>query len=855
MNLREHSGKRAAEAPVRRAHEFPADIVRAGGRTTKVTYRLQCARCQRASVYEAVSIKSDARVAAKFEQRGWLLGKTRNADICPSCLSGDPDAKLADNHPTNNPAEMVLSPGQLAEQLFMPRKEGGSTPVVVSVQGTRGMSRARQQAEASASSVFTKGPIGANRPTLSLGGAKPEARAAADAVFKSPAQKSAQRAQPSEAAGRSFDSDRSEADSSLKKDMSILASALTSMAEQVTLMAQVQAAQIAANSDKADLHALLAKQTEVLSRLAPVIAASQNLTAGDVTSQPETTSPAAVPASADDAQANAGGEVPKIAESAKANAETTAQETPEAAGVPTPAAEAAPPRVLPSLISAEPKVPAVSEPDKDSKAARKKPRANAKSKAKSAPRVAAPAAAKTPKPAAAVKSGVVDGEAAATGKRFRRTKAQMEEFRLEQQRLADLGLKRGRGRPPKTALTAEQIAAIAASDDPEAARAEAEAAARTKVAAEAKPEERASEAQAPAAPIEQVDAAPGVAIEPAAVPAKAGRKSKATAASNEAVASAAANPVARGRKARTKAEVALAPAAAAKKSAAKKTAKAVAVSKQESAPASEAQVAASPKTRGRVRKETADVAAAAAVAAPASQPEGATTPKKRGRPRKETTVADAAGTLEAAPVPAPATKARGGTPKAVAAAEAPLAPETSAAPAAKPRGRPRKDASEAASVNIAETAAAVMSAPAKRPRGRPRKDAVAAADTTSAPKPARKAPAAAKASAAQERVSSINWAKVKVTPDVMVLSSGKATTMQIGRKIWESAGFADDEPVFVLSDGPDIRITKQAGGRKPTSAEGSVITLKVPSNGAASLWKIKYAVEGGALFLHGQLSS
>lgn len=889
MNLRAHSERRPAEAPARRVHEFPADIVRAGGQTTKVTYKLQCARCQRASVYEAVSIKSDARVAAKFEQRGWLLGKSRNADICPACLSGDPDAKLADNQSTNNPAEMVLSPGQLAEQLFMPMKKGESSPVVV-VEGTRRMSRARQQAEASASSVFTKGPIASNRPTLSLGGTKSETRAAADAVFKSPAPKTTQPAQPSEAVGRSFDSGRSDADSSLRKDMSVLASALTSMAEQIGLMAQVQAASIAENRDKVDLHALLAKQTEMLARLAPVVAGSQNLPAdgpSEIAAQPldlVSAPPEAVPASVNDAQANAIGEAPKVAEPAEANAETSAQATTESAVVPAAAPETAAPRVLPSLISSMPQAPALSETGKPSKAARTKPRANAKAKAPTVKVARAAARKPAAKPAEAA-SPVVLNEAstggaavkqASSGKRFRRTKAQMDEFRREQQTLEALGLKRGRGRPSKQALSAEQIAAIAASPDPEAARAEilaqmqrqAQVEARAKVKAKKRAKAEAKKAKAAAeeaaraeaeasasanetAAAEQTSAAPEAVADAAPAAPKRGRKSKSAVSAIDEVAAVVEVPKRGGRKAKAPAVEALpTEAAPAKKAAARKAAKDQAVE----APSTE--VAPVQKAAAKKAAKAVEVAPPAEPVPP-PQPQAAPAPKPRGRPRKDASVVAAAGTPVAAPVAVsePAPKRRGRKPKAVAAAEAPAAAEVVAAPAAKPRGKTKKDATVAASANVAQTAAADVSTPAKRPRGRPRKDATAPVSTAAAPKKERKASAATKAPAAKERISAINWAKAKLTPDVMVLSSGKFTTMQIGRKIWEAAGFTDDESVFVLSDGQEIRITKQAGGRKPTSSRGSVITLKVPSIGEASLWKIKYAIEGDALFLHGQLAS
>lgn len=824
MHLRDQSGKPTADASVRRAHEFPADIVRAGGRPTKVTYKLQCSRCQRASVYEANGIKSDARVAEKFEQRGWLLGKMRDADVCPTCLGRDPNSQLANDQSSNNPAEMVLSPGQLAELVFMPKKMGEGSPVVVEVQGARRMSRARQQAEASLSSVFS----GA-KPTLTLGGVKPEPRAAAEAVFRAPVPRaSVPPAQSSEAGGRPFASDRSEADGALRKDMSVLAAALTSMAEQISLMAQVQAAAIVENRDKADLHALLQKQNiELISRIAPVVASAQDLTAGGLreeTSQPRdlvSTTPAAAPAAITEAPAETTVEASKAAELAQASAETTAPVTTEAAVEPAPVAKAVTPRVLPSLVSPMNQAPAVTEtrkaPGKSGKSAKSAKAAKTAKAAKAAksagakPRgskakVATSAVAKgaAEMPAETARPAVVSAESEATGsgKRFRRTKAQMEEFRREQQRLAELGLKRGRGRPSKNSLTAEQLAAIAASEDPEAARAEALASIREKpvattskeasegTMATAEPEAEGRDASAAQSGQPVVNEAPAV----EAVPTKARAERKSKAASVVETAPAAAPE----------------PVAAAEGKRRGRKPKAAAIPEMVAAPDPTPEPAVPPEGKRRGPKPKA--AAIAEAAAPAAEPSAATERKRGGRKPKAAATPETVAAPAAAPAQDIAPKRRGPKPK-----------------AATP-----------------EVAADAVAAPVvKRGRGRPRKDVAVPGSTVTA-----------KALPAAESGSSVDWAKAKVTSDVMVLSSGKTTTMQIGRKVWQAAGFADDEAVFVSSsNGRDIKIAKKPGGRKPSSAKSSVITLTVPSIGEASLWKIKYLVDGGALLLRGKIAN
>lgn len=775
-------------------HEFPADIVRAGGRPTKVTYNVQCSRCQRASAYETVSIKSDERVADKFKQRGWLLGKTRGSDVCPTCQGLNPNTQLAKDQSVNNPAEMVLSPAQLAELVFMPKKMGEGTPVDVEVRGARRMSRARQQAEATANSIFANGP-GA-KPRLTLGGVKAEA----EALFKPPAAKPL--AAPSQASHRPFAPDQTEVVGALRNDMSVLAAALTSMAEQIALMAQVQAAAIVENRDKANEQTLLQKQNlDVISRLAPIVAGVQGVIAA---SGPETSpdSSASVPAPALGKSTTELSGAPTVAE----NGATDLQAKPEAENAIEPQAPAkATGRILPSQISTISSGMGVSARSNTDVSSRKNTRGkSAKSAAKPEAEMAPQVAPNAASPAAAASISRPEGAATRDGKRFRRTKAQMEEFRREQEKLAALGLKRGRGRPSKSALSAEQLAAIAASDDPEAALAEAMSAARSKPSAETP---KAVSNEATPTESESVTATPGAVVEPGM--AKTGSKPNAISAVENAPATLSSTDmpeVAGGKRRGPKP---------------KASAEFEAASNAVAAP-----VPTEGKRRGRKPKMAAlGIESSPAVAADAAP---ATEPKRQGPKPKSLTAPELVAASEAAPIVTPTR--RGSKPKAAAA----IATDAAAASVKRGPGRPRKDAAPAPDV-----------APvAKRGPGRPRKDVVE--QVSSAP---------AKNPVAGEGAPAVNWAKVKVTSDVMVLNSGKTTTMQIGRKIWEAAGFADDESVFVSSDGPEIKITRQPGGRKPSSSKGSVITLTVPSIGAASLWKIKYAVAEGALLLRGQIAN
>jgi hypothetical protein len=592
--------------------------------------------------------------------------------------------------------------------------------------------------------------------------------------------------------------------------MSVLAAALTSMAEQISLMAQVQAAAIVENRDKADLQALLQKQNiELISRIAPVVAGAQDLTGGgrrEETSQPRDLgleTPVAVPGAVSDASSDMTREATKVVEGAKASAETAAPAAIEPSVEPV-AEKAKTPRVLPSLVSPMAQAPAVADkpkaPRKESKSAPAKARGeksargktSTNAKSQNAPSAISQGAAEITAPAVTAGTAVSNGEAAGSGKRFRRTKAQMEEFRLEQERLAKLGLKRGRGRPSKTALTAEQLAAIAASEDPEAALAEAMAAIRAKPVATTPKNTESNEPEIADAQSEQPVVGDAPAAEAAPVKAKAGRKSKAAPVVEAAV-----------------------------------------------APAPEPVAAAEGKRRGPKPKVAVAVEIAAApepAPVPAAAPEG----KRRGRKPKAVAVPEieAAPVSSPQPVAAPEGKRRGRKPKAAATSEPAPAAESAPLSAPKRRGPKPKAASPQA---VSEPAPAVV----KRPRGRPRKDAAAIAPTD-----------ATKSSPVADSASSVNWAKVKFSSDVMVLNAGKTTTMQIGRKVWQAAGFADDEAVFVSSaNGQDIKIVRQPGGRKPSAANGSVITLTVPSIGDASLWKIKYAVDGGALLLHGQIAN
>lgn len=68
------------------ARQFEPHVTRSGA-MSKFHYSVRCSTCARFETYEATKAVGDQIVKGYFRDRGWLLGRGRADDLCPTCLA------------------------------------------------------------------------------------------------------------------------------------------------------------------------------------------------------------------------------------------------------------------------------------------------------------------------------------------------------------------------------------------------------------------------------------------------------------------------------------------------------------------------------------------------------------------------------------------------------------------------------------------------------------------------------------------------------------------------------------------------------------------------------------------------
>jgi hypothetical protein len=101
---------------------FPYQTTRIGPQPPRYHFPIQCSRCNREKDFESARVLPDEIVAKKLTSWGWLLGRNRSFDICPSCLGVKPENKLADKYKVTHENKPVLTPGEIAEQMFVQKE-------------------------------------------------------------------------------------------------------------------------------------------------------------------------------------------------------------------------------------------------------------------------------------------------------------------------------------------------------------------------------------------------------------------------------------------------------------------------------------------------------------------------------------------------------------------------------------------------------------------------------------------------------------------------------------------------------------------------------------------------------------
>lgn len=96
--------------------EFPYQVTRIGSVGSKYFTPVRCCRCGREKVFESVKALPDEVIAKRFRAWGWVIGRNRNHDICPTCIGVKPENKLADKFKVTVDAVPVPTRADVAEK-------------------------------------------------------------------------------------------------------------------------------------------------------------------------------------------------------------------------------------------------------------------------------------------------------------------------------------------------------------------------------------------------------------------------------------------------------------------------------------------------------------------------------------------------------------------------------------------------------------------------------------------------------------------------------------------------------------------------------------------------------------------
>ena len=95
--------------------QFPAEFVRQGGLLTKTLVTIQCCRCPNTKVHESKTVLPDEVISKRLKRWGWVLGRNRSYDICPSCAGVTVENRLAGRFRVTSDGSQVASPSEVAD--------------------------------------------------------------------------------------------------------------------------------------------------------------------------------------------------------------------------------------------------------------------------------------------------------------------------------------------------------------------------------------------------------------------------------------------------------------------------------------------------------------------------------------------------------------------------------------------------------------------------------------------------------------------------------------------------------------------------------------------------------------------
>lgn len=98
------------------ARNFPYQATRIGTVASKFFFTVKCSRCTNTRAYESTKVVPDEVVNKFFARGGWVLGRNRENDICPTCLGVKAENRLAGRFKVTEGGERVPSTGELVAE-------------------------------------------------------------------------------------------------------------------------------------------------------------------------------------------------------------------------------------------------------------------------------------------------------------------------------------------------------------------------------------------------------------------------------------------------------------------------------------------------------------------------------------------------------------------------------------------------------------------------------------------------------------------------------------------------------------------------------------------------------------------
>jgi hypothetical protein len=85
--------------------QFEPHVTRSGGVPSQYRFTTRCSTCPKTETYEASQSVRDDVIRGYFKERGWLLGRDRSYDLCPTCLARPRDTERQRGAETPRPSE------------------------------------------------------------------------------------------------------------------------------------------------------------------------------------------------------------------------------------------------------------------------------------------------------------------------------------------------------------------------------------------------------------------------------------------------------------------------------------------------------------------------------------------------------------------------------------------------------------------------------------------------------------------------------------------------------------------------------------------------------------------------------